>query len=507
MQQLDGGEEEFFQLAGLQGWQQPKRRDLRARSAGALRTSAAIKDLFDAALRSQTEAALFQTALAGAESQQFYRPRAWPRRLRAASRTEVRPDAEAQVWASRQPRIQKMHALVRCLPNCRARDALLTACASGDEVLYRALRERFSSDGFLMCCEDMTRKTPLHLAAQHGHLEICKDLIESQADVNASDNFGCSPIYLACKHAKAPIVQFLLQNKALPEQEDRSQRSAFHLSCLCSDPKIAWSLLQVHPKLASLVDGYGRTGLHYALLNTHRRQGTGSLSWRVLKLLLESNAEANALDCYSRSPLWYAAERGMAHSVAMLLDHRANPDIRDCDGRELLDAVRGAAATAQLAGGLGAEDVAHMEASIQHFELIDHAKELEQAHAAIAKRELLIQELEAKLQEGAVEEEPLADVTGIWLFDGGHSIVTMNQDPGNGNVSGEFATPGKRALDFHGKVIAGQLVFELGAPGRTTKFILDLQQDGSKLSGTWMDYRGGSGPQELYRQVVNSEES
>lgn len=30
--------------------------------------------------------------------------------------------------------------------------------------------------------------TPLHLSAQHGHLEICKLLVEYQADVNAKQN-------------------------------------------------------------------------------------------------------------------------------------------------------------------------------------------------------------------------------------------------------------------------------------------------------------------------------
>jgi ankyrin repeat protein len=34
----------------------------------------------------------------------------------------------------------------------------------------------------------ISEDTPLHLSAQHGHLEICKLLVEYQADVNAKQN-------------------------------------------------------------------------------------------------------------------------------------------------------------------------------------------------------------------------------------------------------------------------------------------------------------------------------
>ena len=54
--------------------------------------------------------------------------------------------------------------------------------------------------------------TLLHLAAQNGHLKICKLLIENGADVNAKDKFGLTPFQIATLNNKPEICELLINN-------------------------------------------------------------------------------------------------------------------------------------------------------------------------------------------------------------------------------------------------------------------------------------------------------
>ena len=52
--------------------------------------------------------------------------------------------------------------------------------------------------------------TCLHVAAQHGHLEVLKCLTD-QVYYEVSHN-GTTPLHLACKSGNLEVVKFLLEN-------------------------------------------------------------------------------------------------------------------------------------------------------------------------------------------------------------------------------------------------------------------------------------------------------
>ncbi len=54
----------------------------------------------------------------------------------------------------------------------------------------------------------------MYIAAQKGHFEIVKLLVEKNADVNAPTLKGATPLYVAAQKGHMKIVEYLLDNAA-----------------------------------------------------------------------------------------------------------------------------------------------------------------------------------------------------------------------------------------------------------------------------------------------------
>ena len=52
------------------------------------------------------------------------------------------------------------------------------------------------------------RRTPLHLAARFGNIEICEYLVAKGADINAHDNFGFTPLDEAKRIQDESIIKY-----------------------------------------------------------------------------------------------------------------------------------------------------------------------------------------------------------------------------------------------------------------------------------------------------------
>ena len=60
-------------------------------------------------------------------------------------------------------------------------------------------------------------KTPLHLAAHHGHFKICKYILNNILDKNPKDDFGITPLEIADSNNNTEVCQLITENNALPE--------------------------------------------------------------------------------------------------------------------------------------------------------------------------------------------------------------------------------------------------------------------------------------------------
>jgi hypothetical protein len=79
---------------------------------------------------------------------------------------------------------------------------------------------------------DVDGFTPLHCAAQGGHLEICAELLARGADVNARNDEGATPLLLAVQGGFTDTVRLLLSRGADPNQTSDIGFHPLHLAIL-----------------------------------------------------------------------------------------------------------------------------------------------------------------------------------------------------------------------------------------------------------------------------------
>ncbi|MBP0011246.1 ankyrin repeat domain-containing protein [Roseofilum sp. Belize Diploria] len=198
--------------------------------------------------------------------------------------------------------------------------------------------------------------TPLYLAAQAGHLDVVRLLVEHGADVNqkaSGMSLDCTPILVAMYRKHDEIVDFLLESgvekdvylaaglgdletlKALLQDEedvnsirntDPSKpylrgKSLLHLATSRDSVDMVEFLLEEKKGNVDIRDGDGYTPLHDA---------AGQNALTVAQLLIERGAAVDAPSQNSSTPLHRASACGRVKMIELLLDNGA--DINAIDG-------------------------------------------------------------------------------------------------------------------------------------------------------------------------------
>lgn len=178
---------------------------------------------------------------------------------------------------------------------------------------------------------DSNSRTPLHVAAESGQVEIAKLLIKARAKTDQVDVDGATPLLLACANGHVDVANQLLYAGADSKKVDSSGQSALHLAAWNGSDKVVLALLRTQPDLnAKTSSGY--SALHAAAWNGHEA---------VIANLLEAGANPNAVDSDGWTPLHKAAYRGHAKAVKALLARGANKSIKNGVEMTALDMAQG----------------------------------------------------------------------------------------------------------------------------------------------------------------------
>ena len=86
-------------------------------------------------------------------------------------------------------------------------------------------------------------KTPLHCAAECGHNKVVQVLIEGGADPNMADNDGRTPLHYAAYQGKRQVVRLLLDFGADPQIEDKDGNTPINEADSGGNPEVEIMLL------------------------------------------------------------------------------------------------------------------------------------------------------------------------------------------------------------------------------------------------------------------------
>ena len=141
-----------------------------------------------------------------------------------------------------------------------------------------------------------------------------------------------STIHIAARKDSGPILEILIQQNADLNEKDSNGRTPLIYAVIEDHLTIVTSLL-AHGARINEIDCDDRSALHWAVL--HQRED-------VLKILLEHKQEqgldVDACDFSGWTPMYMAVHAKIAMGVKMLLDYRANINIkaRSCPHAEKL---------------------------------------------------------------------------------------------------------------------------------------------------------------------------
>ncbi|XP_067282389.1 transient receptor potential cation channel, subfamily N, member 1 [Pseudorasbora parva] len=155
--------------------------------------------------------------------------------------------------------------------------------------------------------------SPLLLAAEQGHTEVVRVLLQNNARVDVFDKEGKAAIHLAAEQGHQDIVDILLSHKAFVNAKTKQGLTPLHLSAQSGSAQLVRLLVETHLASVDALSLRKQTPLHLAAVS-------GQLD--VCSSLLNLKADITAADIRGQTPLHLAAENDHSEVVKLFLRHR-----------------------------------------------------------------------------------------------------------------------------------------------------------------------------------------
>ncbi|XP_067217780.1 transient receptor potential cation channel, subfamily N, member 1 [Chanodichthys erythropterus] len=155
--------------------------------------------------------------------------------------------------------------------------------------------------------------SPLLLAAEQGHTEVVRVLLQTNARVDVFDEEGKAAIHLAAEQGHQDIVDILLSHKAFVNTKTKLGLTPLHLSARTGSARLVRLLVETHQAIVDALSLRKQTPLHLAAIS-------GQLD--VCSSLLNLKADITAADIHGQTPLHLAVENDHSEVVKLFLRHR-----------------------------------------------------------------------------------------------------------------------------------------------------------------------------------------
>ncbi|NWI15695.1 INVS protein, partial [Crypturellus soui] len=250
------------------------------------------------------------------------------------------PDIEGKIplhWAANNKDPSAIHT-VKCILEAAPTESLLNwqdyegrtplhfAVADGNVAVVDVLT---SYEGCNVTSYDNLFRTPLHWAALLGHAQIVHLLLErNKFGTIPSDSQGATPLHYAAQSNFAETVEVFLKHPSVKDDSDLEGRTSFMWAAGKGSDDVIRTMLNLKLDIdINMTDKYAGTALHAAALSGHVN---------TVKLLLEHNAQVDALDVMKHTPLFRACEMGHKEVIQTLIKGGARVDLVDQDGHSPL---------------------------------------------------------------------------------------------------------------------------------------------------------------------------
>ncbi|KAM8967607.1 uncharacterized protein RCH25_026220 [Pelodytes ibericus] len=154
--------------------------------------------------------------------------------------------------------------------------------------------------------------SPLLVAADGGHTEVVKILLQNHARVDVFDEHGKAALHLASENGHDKIADILLWHKAFVNAKTKLGLTPLHLCAQNGFNHLVKLLVGTHLASIDAMSLTMRTPLHLASLN-------GQLD--VCNSLLTMKADVNATDIHGQTPLHLAAENDHSEVAKLFVKH------------------------------------------------------------------------------------------------------------------------------------------------------------------------------------------
>ncbi len=238
----------------------------------------------------------------------------------------------------------------------KARDSDPTALCWAAELGHVEIARVLLDQGADVHGRNWVGETPLHLATKGCHLEMVQLLLEYGADVAARSEFGGPPVEGPTKREIAELLMEHTEMKRaiLNAAEDGDAAKIRELVAAGVDPDASYladgqtplhraareGQLEAMKALLELGadpnrgDNYGSTALHHAVCGDYRKHwDTGAPYHEAARVLVEHSANVNAAKERGVTPLHLAAARNDVQTAKLLLAHGADVNAKTTDGK------------------------------------------------------------------------------------------------------------------------------------------------------------------------------
>ena len=240
------------------------------------------------------------------------------------------------MYAAESGMVDVMEALIAKSVNVEAADSVFQMRA-----LHHALHNKQEAAALFLIqrdppCDvnaaDIHDKTPLMYAASNGMVEVMKALVAKDADMEGKDNgLGQRALHMAVNWKQEAAALFLIRRNPPCEVDapDTNGKTPFMYAASGGVVGVMEALVAKKVDI-EVADNHGKQALHHAL-------GLKKEAAALFLIRRDPPCNVNAPDEDGKTPLMYAAERGMLVVLKALVAKDVDTEVADKRGKRALD--------------------------------------------------------------------------------------------------------------------------------------------------------------------------